>query len=80
MRHCGPLRERLSLRSGPLFGAATSGTPHLIEDFIKLAKGQYRVQWDKEADLRSRVHNIAEAINLGAPSSQASKRWRAPSM
>ncbi|MGI5281710.1 hypothetical protein ACQEVF_59215 [Nonomuraea polychroma] len=41
--------------------------PDDMEDFIKLAKGQYRVQWDKKADLGSRVHAIAEAINLGAP-------------
>lgn len=41
--------------------------PDDMEEFIKLAKGQYRVQWDKKADLGSRVHAIAEAINLGAP-------------
>jgi hypothetical protein len=41
--------------------------PDDMETFIKLAKGQYRVQWDKKADLGSRVHAIAEAINLGAP-------------
>ncbi|MFG3438378.1 hypothetical protein ACGF0J_14135 [Nonomuraea sp. NPDC047897] len=41
--------------------------PDDMEEFIKLAKSQYRVQWDKKADLGSRVHAIAEAINLGAP-------------
>jgi hypothetical protein len=44
-----------------------AGDPDDMEAFIKLAKAQYRVQWDKKADLGSRVHNIAEAINLGAP-------------
>ncbi|WP_433355516.1 hypothetical protein ACQP25_16945 [Microtetraspora malaysiensis] len=41
--------------------------PDDMQEFIKLAKGQYRLQWDKKADLGSRVHDIAEAINLGAP-------------
>ncbi|MEU7911375.1 hypothetical protein [Microbispora bryophytorum] len=41
--------------------------PDDLEAFIKEAKGQYRLQWDKKADLGSRVHAIAEAINLGAP-------------
>ncbi|MFI6497128.1 hypothetical protein [Nonomuraea typhae] len=41
--------------------------PDDMEKFIKLAKSQYRVQWDKKADLGSRVHAIAEAINLRAP-------------
>ncbi|MEU1880880.1 hypothetical protein ABZ470_26535 [Streptosporangium sp. NPDC020072] len=41
--------------------------PDDMEAFIKEAKKQYRLQWDKKADLGSRVHNIAEAINLGAP-------------
>ncbi|MFD0478063.1 hypothetical protein ACFQ0B_65250 [Nonomuraea thailandensis] len=39
--------------------------PDDMEAFIKLAKAQYRVQWDKKADLGSRVHAIGEAINLG---------------
>lgn len=41
--------------------------PDDMQEFIKEAKGQYRLQWDKKADLGSRVHGIAEAINLGAP-------------
>ncbi|MFG1966906.1 hypothetical protein [Nonomuraea sp. NPDC049028] len=41
--------------------------PDDMVEFIKLAKAQYRVQWDKKADLGSRVHAIGEAINLGAP-------------
>ncbi|MFD8529459.1 hypothetical protein ACFV0L_18765 [Streptosporangium canum] len=41
--------------------------PEDMEAFIKEAKAQYKVQWEKKADLGSRVHNIAEAINLGAP-------------
>ncbi|NRQ31334.1 hypothetical protein HII36_05705 [Nonomuraea sp. NN258] len=39
--------------------------PDDVEAFIKEAKKQYRVQWDKKADLGSRVHAIGEAINLG---------------
>ncbi|MEU7891742.1 hypothetical protein AB0B45_02630 [Nonomuraea sp. NPDC049152] len=41
--------------------------PDDMEAFTKKAKAQYKVQWDKKADLGSRVHHIAEAINLGAP-------------
>ncbi|GAA5046269.1 hypothetical protein HNP84_010277 [Thermocatellispora tengchongensis] len=44
-----------------------AGDPDDMQEFIKLAKSQYRLQWDKKADLGSRVHSIAEAINLGAP-------------
>lgn len=41
--------------------------PDDLEAFVKKAKAQYKLQWEKKADLGSRVHNIAEAINLGAP-------------
>ncbi|GAA4600240.1 hypothetical protein GCM10023194_81290 [Planotetraspora phitsanulokensis] len=41
--------------------------PDDLDEFLSEAKGQYRQAWEKKADLGSRVHNIAEAINLGAP-------------
>ncbi|WP_433426256.1 hypothetical protein ACQP1V_43125 (plasmid) [Microtetraspora malaysiensis] len=41
--------------------------PDDLVEFVKLAKGQYRQAWDKKAELGSRVHHQAEAINLGAP-------------
>ncbi len=41
--------------------------PDDMQEFIKEAKGQYKIQWEKRADLGSRVHRIAEAINLDAP-------------
>lgn len=44
-----------------------AGDPDDLEEFVKLAKSQYRRAWEKRADLGSRVHHQAEAINLGAP-------------
>lgn len=40
--------------------------PDDLEKFVKKAKAQYRQAWEKKADLGSRVHHQAEAINLGA--------------
>ncbi len=40
--------------------------PDDLEKFVKVAKAQYRQSWEKKAELGSRVHHQAEAINLGA--------------
>ncbi|WP_424533695.1 hypothetical protein ACOZ38_25500 [Sphaerisporangium viridialbum] len=40
--------------------------PDDLEKFVKVAKAQYRQAWENKAELGSRVHHQAEAINLGA--------------
>lgn len=41
--------------------------PEELTAFIGQAKAAYRQEWEARAELGTRVHRLAEAINLGAP-------------
>ncbi|MFI6889153.1 hypothetical protein [Streptosporangium canum] len=44
-----------------------AAAPDDLDEFVKVAKRAYRDAWDKRAELGSRIHHMAEGINLGAP-------------